>query len=380
MNIPLSSRQKSIISSAVTGLALLTLFLLAAFIFRGIIEFITVFSSVFLPLATAGVLSLLLRPVFQFLLRKWKFPPALGVATILLLLLLPALIVFGIFGGLIVRQLSELFLSLPDLWDRFQGWVTANAPAMEVYLEKVGGADQVKLWVQSQSEALFDIAAGGAQGLLSALGSVIGLFSWAVLPVYLIFLLIAPPFPLDKLEEFLPYLKADQRKDVLFLIRQFVEIVVVFFRGQLLIAFAQGGLMAVGFSVVGLSYGFILGLIFGLLNLVPYLGNLIGLMITIPLAWFQPDGGWGVLIGVLVVLSIVQMIEGYVLTPRIMGKSTGLHPMAVIFAMFFWGTALSGIIGLILAIPLTAFLVVFWRLAKEKYLPNMKKHALRESG
>jgi predicted PurR-regulated permease PerM len=132
--------------------------------------------------------------------------------------------------------------------------------------------------------------------------------------------------------------------------------------------------------VVGLSYGFILGLIFGLLNLVPYLGNLIGLMITIPLAWFQPDGGWGVLIGVLVVLSIVQMIEGYVLTPRIMGKSTGLHPMAVIFAMFFWGTALSGIIGLILAIPLTAFLVVFWRLAKEKYLPNMKEHALRESG
>jgi len=380
MNIPLSSRQKSIVGSAVTGLALLTLFLLAAFIFRGIIQFITVFSSVFLPLATAGVLSLLLRPVFQFLLSKWKFPPALGVATILLLLLLPALIVFGVFGGLIVRQLSELFLSLPDLWVRFQGWVTANAPAMEVYLEKVGGADQIKLWVQSQSEALFDIAAGGAQGLLSALGSMIGLFSWAVLPVYLIFLLIAPPFPLDKLEEFLPYLKADQRKDVLFLIRQFVEIVVVFFRGQLLIAFAQGGLMAVGFSVVGLSYGFILGLIFGLLNLVPYLGNLIGLMITIPLAWFQPDGGWGVLIGVLVVLSIVQMIEGYVLTPRIMGKSTGLHPMAVIFAMFFWGTALSGIIGLILAIPLTAFLVVFWRLAKEKYLPKMKEHAVAESG
>ena len=131
--------------------------------------------------------------------------------------------------------------------------------------------------------------------------------------------------------------------------------------------------MAIGFSVVELSYGFILGLLFGILNLVPYLGNLIGLMITIPLAWFQPDGGWGVLIGVLVTLGIVQVVESYVLTPRIMGKSTGLHPMAVIFAMFFLGTAMSGILGLILAIPLTAFLVVFWRLAKEKYLPKIKE-------
>ena len=205
------------------------------------------------------------------------------------------------------------------------------------------------------------------------LGSLAGLLSWAVLPVYLIFLLIAPPFSFDKLGEFMPYLKKDQREDVLFLIRQFVDIVVAFFRGQLTIAFAQGGMMAIGFSVVGLSYGFILGLLFGILNLVPYLGNLIGLMITIPLAWFQPDGGWGVLIGVLVTLGIVQVVESYVLTPRIMGKSTGLHPMAVIFAMFFWGTAMSGILGLILAIPLTAFLVVFWRLAKEKYLPKIKE-------
>lgn len=372
MDIPFSSRQKSIISSAVTGLALLTLFTLAAFIFKGIVEFISTFSSVFLPLAAAGVLSLLLRPVYQFLHGKWKFKPSLAVATILFLLLMPGLIVFGVFGGVIFRQLSDLFLSLPDLWVRLQGWITENAPALETYVEKIGGAEQVKAWIQGQSESLFNIAADGAQGFLNVLSSLVGLFSWAVLPVYLIFLLIAPPFPLDKLEEFLPYLKNEQRKDVIFLIRQFVEIVVAFFRGQLLIAFAQGGLMAVGFSIVGLSYGFLLGLIFGLLNLVPYLGNLIGLMITIPLAWFQPDGGWGVLIGVLVVLSIVQFIEGYVLTPKIMGKSTGLHPMAVIFAMFFWGTALSGIIGLILAIPLTAFLVVFWRLAKDKYLPKMK--------
>ena len=77
------------------------------------------------------------------------------------------------------------------------------------------------------------------------------------------------------------------------------------------------------------------------------------------------------LVGVIVVLTIVQTIEGYLLTPKIMGERTGLHPMVIIFAVFFWGSALGGILGMILAIPLTAFLVVCWRLAKEKYISEL---------
>lgn len=373
MNIPLGPRQKKIISSAITGIALFVLFAIALFVFKGILQFIDTFSMVFLPLATAGVLSILLRPLYQYLHLKWKFPPSLAVTCILILLLLPGFLVFGVFGGLLLSQLNQFFQGIPNTMSQLQLWFTENTPALQAYLDKIGGQDQIKTWLSGQSKNLMTLAAGGAQGFLTFLGSLASLFSWAVLPVYLIFLLIAPPFSFDKLKEFMPFLKKEQREDLLFLIRQFVDIVVVFFRGQLTIAFAQGGLMAIGFSVVGLSYGFILGLIFGILNLVPYLGNLIGLLITIPLAWFQPGGGWGVLIGVLVTLSIVQMVESYFLTPKIMGKSTGLHPMAVIFAMFFWGTAMSGILGLILAIPLTAFLVVFWRLAKEKYLPKMKE-------
>jgi predicted PurR-regulated permease PerM len=74
---------------------------------------------------------------------------------------------------------------------------------------------------------------------------------------------------------------------------------------------------------------------------------------------------------VLVVFTVVQLIEGYVLTPRVMGKRTGLHPLAVIVAVFFWGSALQGIIGLILAIPLTAFLVVCWRLLRDEYIDEL---------
>jgi predicted PurR-regulated permease PerM len=130
-------------------------------------------------------------------------------------------------------------------------------------------------------------------------------------------------------------------------------------------------LFAIGFSVVGLRYGFVLGLILGFLNIIPYLGSMVGLGIAIPLAFFQDGGGLMLVIWVLVIFTMVQMIEGYLLTPKIMGDRTGLHPMAIIVAIFFWGTALGGIMGMILAIPLTAFLVVFWRLVREKYMREL---------
>mgnify|MGYP000735959282 CR=1 FL=1 len=82
-------------------------------------------------------------------------------------------------------------------------------------------------------------------------------------------------------------------------------------------------------------------------------------------------GAGAALLMVLAVVVAVQMIEGYLLTPKIMGDRTGLHPVVIIVAIFFWGSALNGIMGMILAIPLTAFLVVFWRLAREKYLPEL---------
>jgi predicted PurR-regulated permease PerM len=176
---------------------------------------------------------------------------------------------------------------------------------------------------------------------------------------------------LGRLKGDLPFLKPETQDDLIYLIEQFIGIVVAFFRGQLIIAFLQGLLFAVGFTIAGLDYGFLIGLILGFLNIIPYLGNIVGLGVALPLALLQPDGGWARVGFVLIVFAIVQTIEGYFLTPKIMGDRTGLHPMVIIVAIFFWGTALSGLLGMILAIPLTAFLVVFWRLAKEKYVREL---------
>jgi predicted PurR-regulated permease PerM len=192
-----------------------------------------------------------------------------------------------------------------------------------------------------------------------------------MVPVYFAFFLLAAPPQRSSLEAAMPFLKAETRANVAFLVTEFVNILVAFFRGQLIIAFLQGLLYALGFTIVGLRYGFVLGLMLGFLNVIPYLGAILGLAITLPLAFFQAGGGFGTLVAVIVVLVLVSTIEGYFLTPKIMGDRTGLHPMVIIVAIFFWGSALGGVAGMILAIPLTAFLVVFWRLARENYIGEL---------
>ncbi len=367
MNVSFSPRQQRVIGHAVTGVAVLVLFALTLMGFRVLVRFLGAFSGVFMPLAVAGVLGLLLHPLHQSLRVRLRLPAWGATSLLFLLLALPLLLLLRLFGLLFLEQLNQMLQSLPGLWEALRGFLSAHAPALERLLDAVGGADAVKSLVGRNSAWLVDAATGGVLGLLTSFGS---LLNWVVLPVYLVFFLAAPPFRMEQVGQFLPFLSEEARKDVLFLLRQFVDIVVVFFRGQLSIAFAQGLLMALGFSLCGLQYGFLLGLLFGFLNLVPYLGNLAGLSVTLPIAALQPGGGAGLVVAVLGVLALTQAVESYVLTPRILGDKTGLHPMAVIFAMFFWGKAIGGVLGLLLAIPLTAFLVVFWRLACEKYLPR----------
>ncbi len=173
---------------------------------------------------------------------------------------------------------------------------------------------------------------------------------------------------LDDVEEQLGFLRSSLRSDLIFLTREFVTIVVAFFRGQLLIAMIMGSLYALGFYSAGLQFGLALGLLFGLLNVVPYLGSIVGLSVVVPLAYFQEGGGLNTLGFCMSAFAVVQLLESYYLTPKIMGRQTGMHPVVVIVAIFFWGTALGGILGMIAAIPLTAFLIVAWRLLRLKYL------------
>jgi predicted PurR-regulated permease PerM len=178
--------------------------------------------------------------------------------------------------------------------------------------------------------------------------------------------------PTRDLREQLSFLNDNVRHDVLFLVREFASIMEAFFRGQLLIGLIMGLLLAIGFSLVGLEFGLLLGLLLGLLNIIPYLGTILGLASALPIAFFQPDGGLTTAGLTLLIFVIVQALEGYLLTPKIIGRQTGLHPFVVIVAIFFWGAALDGLLGMVLAIPLTAFFIVAWRMLRRNYLDRLR--------
>ena len=373
--LALSERQQQAVAAALTILAAVVILLTIAAVIWLLGLFARRFSGVLLPLAVGAAAALVFNPYYRWLRERLKLPATVALAAVFLSILLPIAGFLWFFGALLVEQVSDLVTRIPAWWEDVVEWTRARVPRVVEFLQENPWGQRIREAVEAQQENLMSglqLAGGKALSagavVLRGLGTLV---AWAMVPVYFAFFLMSDPTRYRELDHLFPFFKSETRKDVVYLASEFVEIVVAFFRGQLIVALLQGLLFAVGFSVVGLKYGFVLGLLLGFLNIIPYLGSIVGLAVALPLSYFQPDGGLVTLISVIVVFTLVQTIEGYLLTPKVMGDRTGLHPMAIIVAIFFWGTALQGILGMILAIPLTAFLVVFWRLAKEKYIPEL---------
>ena len=368
----LSPAQRRIVGFALTFLALLgsLALLIAAVIVLG--QLVGFFSGVIWPLAVAGVLALILRPVVELAEKRLRLRRP---AAVVLLYGLVALFVCGALVILLpplIDQLLNFIAYLPAFWANASGYVQEHYPQWIALARRQLANPTIRQIADTFTAEGKTMLAHALPSLRAAGGGVLGLFAFAtplaIVPVYLFFFLLAQGEPTRNLPHHLPFLNPGVRRDVVFLVREFVAIVESFFRGQLLIGFLLGVLLALGFTVVGLKFGLVIGLALGVLNVVPYLGTIIGLATVVPLAFFQPGGGWQLVGLVLLVKAIVQALEGWVITPKIMGERTGLHPVTIIVAIFFWGTAFGGVLGMLLAIPLTAFFVTAWRLAKQKYL------------
>lgn len=355
-----------------TGVMLVFLFLVFAFL-------VGHFSGVLWPLAVAGILALMLQPVVGLLEKRLHLRRLLAVTTIYAVFVLAATaLLLGILPPLIA-QLLDFIAYLPTLWSQAVAYFESHYPAWIETARAHLANDTLKGMVDKLLGEMNSWLAGAIPTLKSAgvglLHAVAFLTSLAIIPIYLFFFLLmgsAGGDPASRLEAHLPFIKPSLRTDLIFLVREFISLVVAFFRGQLLIGLIMGVLLAAGFALVDLRFALILGLTLGILNIIPYLGTIIGLSLALPLAFFQPGGDLALVGLVLLVFIAVQLLESWFLTPKIMGDSTGLHPVVIIIAIFFWGTALDGLLGMILAIPLTAFLVTAWRLAKQKWFTHLE--------
>lgn len=371
LNLQLSERQRKVVAAALTTVSLFIMIALALWLAGQTLAFFVFFSGVFLPLAVAAILATLMKPFYQAVHRRLN-SRALAVGVVLLSLFLPLAVITYYFGVMILAQISAFLNELPLWIEKIELFVQERLPALKDWVTEHDLQERLRALAEGRSGLIAKSAVALGQGVVSTgtavFAAVAGALGWVVLPIYFVYLIQAPSPTPEKMENYLPFLRPETRANVIYLITEFVNILVAFFRGQLLVALCQGALFAIGFSIAGLSHGAIIGLLLGFLNIIPYLGNIVGLAVALPLAWFQPEGGLVLLLSVVAVFVVVQCIEGYVLTPKIMGKTTGLHPLVIILAILFWGTAFGGLLGMILAIPLTAFLVVFWRLLKERYI------------
>lgn len=386
----LTERQRPVVATAVT---VFSLAVLIAAIYYGVIllrNFVGVFSHVLLPLAIAAILATLLQPVVRFFDRKLRLG-RIGSIVLLSLLVVGALAGLGIWlVPLVVGQIGQFIEVAPELQKRMFAFLRDEAPGLWVWLQQQLDFSQLRSLVEGTDSPEKAAASGaavqdGAKQLWDAL-KVVGHYvkslftiaaAYAVVPVYLCFLLYNKresnhSDPWEGIARELSFLSDQRRDDLLFLIRQFTEIIISFFRGQLLVGLILGAFLAIGFQVVGLQLGLILGMVAGLINVIPYVGTILGLGTALPLAYLQNDGGWPLVAIVLVIFIVGQLLVDYVVLPRVMGERTGMSPMLIIFSIFFWGTALNGLLGMVLAIPLTAFFLIFWRLLRDKYIPMMQ--------
>jgi predicted PurR-regulated permease PerM len=216
---------------------------------------------------------------------------------------------------------------------RFQATVDKIIPNLDRYLPTLAE----KGW------NLIKTSVGGFLGITGFLLSLI------MVPIYLFFFLKERPRIEERWKDYLP-LRASPLKDE-------VAEVLAYFRGQLLVCLVDGVLIGSALTILGLNFAPLIGLLVVVLTMIPYIGIVVCWVPAVLIAAFQ-WGDWTHPIVVTVIFIAIQNLEGMFYAPRIVGNSVGLHPMTVIVSIFVWGLLIGGLLGPILAVPLTAALKV----------------------
>jgi predicted PurR-regulated permease PerM len=232
-------------------------------------------------------------------------------------------------------------------------------------------------------EKLWDILKKSIGGFLGVTGF---LLSLVLVPIYLFFLLKESPRIQRRWKDYLPLRASPFKDEVAEVLSDINNYVTAYFRGQLLVCLVDGALIGTALTLFGLNFAPLIGLLVVVLTMVPYIGIIVCWVPAVLIAVFQ-WGDWSHPIGVTLIFIVVQNLEGIFYAPRIVGNSVGLHPMTVIVSVFVWGLVIGGVLGPLLAVPLTATIKVLlaryvWgRRLREQVMESVEDvPVVRESG
>lgn len=339
----------------------------------GVALFLYAFSGILMPFVAALILAYLLDPLVDWLERR-GMSRLVGTCLVLLLFVLLFVVVLLAVVPLMFNQLSALIAKMPDYVSRLQVVLTEQGGAL---IERFGGPDRLKEIQGQLSSGLGDAArwlGGFVTSLLSGGQAILGLVSLLVLtPVVAFYMILDWDRMVTKLDSWLPLVHRDTIRD---LVREMDSSVAGFLRGQATICFLLGLFYAIGLSLAGLNFGFVIGIIAGLINFIPFVGSLTGLVLSVgvAIAQFWPD--WTMVAVVIGIFAAGQFIEGNILQPKLLGNAVGLHPVWLMFALLAFGS-LFGFVGVMLAVPLAAIIGVLVRFGIRQYLASPLFHGYR---
>jgi predicted PurR-regulated permease PerM len=313
--------------------------------------------NVILPFLVGGAIAYFLDPIADRIERAGL---SRGAATAIISIV--ALVMFTVLALLIVpmlvRQLVQLVNSAPTIFGELQGFLTTKFPQLMdkqgVVRDTLGAIGRT---IQARGGEL-------ASGLLSSAVSVINAVVFiVVVPVVAFYLLLDWDNMVARIDAWVP---RDHKDVVRSLARDIDRVLAGFVRGQVSVCLILGTFYAVSLMIAGLQFGLIVGAIAGLVTFIPYVGALIGGMLAIGLALFQFWGDWMQIGLIAAIFAVGQFMEGNVITPRLVGKSVGLHPVWLLFALSAFGT-LFGFAGMLVAVPVAAAIGVLARFGIAQY-------------
>ena len=331
------------------------------------------FSGVLMPFVAGIALGYLLDPLANRLEKMGV--NRLGAALIILAAFVLVLgVLLLIFVPILGRQLTALAGSLPELAAKLQSLASTGGDRLTAswlgeLLNKAGigvgsGTSDLQSTIQDSMGQAASWGVGVLKSLVTGGAALVGILSLVIVtPVVAFYILVDWRRMIATLDGLVPL---RHREEVRVLSRDVDRALAGFLRGQSLVCAFLGVWYAVGLSLVGLNFGFLIGITAGVLSFIPYVGSLTALIISAIVALVQGWPDWKLLLFSMGVIMSGQFLEGNILSPKLVGASVGLHPVWLMFALLAFGS-LFGFTGLIVAVPVAAAIGVLLRFAVRRY-------------
>ena len=332
-----------------------------AIIIAAFIGFVWVFQSILAPFVLGIVIAYLLNPVV-LQIEKLGGPRWVGVLAILGLFFGLLILGLSLLIPVLIREIGQLSESVPVWIDHAQVYLAdlGSRFGVDTSLPETG---EIVGSLQDQAGQVLKAGKGVLIGLLAGGAAIAGFVTFIFLmPIVAFYMMVDWPRLTQKVNDLLPRSRAG---DIRALLGQIDRTLAGFIRGQLSVCVILGLMYGIGLTLIGLRFGFVIGLSAGLLSIMPYVGSGLGLIGGSLVAWFT-TGDINMVGLVVLVFVIGQVIEGNFLTPKLVGNNVGLHPLWIIFALMAGG-ALMGFVGLLIAVPVAAVIGVMVRFALQQY-------------